>query len=85
MWFRKAAEQNHPAAKLYLGVLYAEARGVSRDDVQAHMWFSLAAAQGQQKALMLLRILEQRMTPIQIVEAQKLARGWKPTTVPTAR
>src|SRR5258705_7132635 len=48
IWFRKAAEQDHPVAKLYLGVMYAEGRGVPQDYVRAYMWFSLSAAQGEQ-------------------------------------
>jgi TPR repeat protein len=28
IWFQKAAEQRHPVAMLYLGVMYAEGRGV---------------------------------------------------------
>jgi TPR repeat protein len=45
IWFQRAAEQGHPVAKLYLAVMYAEGRGVPRDYVRAHMWFSLSAAQ----------------------------------------
>jgi TPR repeat protein len=36
IWFRKAAEQSHRVARLYLGVMY-EGRGVLRDFVRAHM------------------------------------------------
>lgn len=49
IWFQKAAEQGHPV-NLYFGAMYAERRGVPQDYVRAHMWFSLAAAQGEQKA-----------------------------------
>jgi TPR repeat protein len=83
IWFRKAAEQGHPIAKLYLGVMYAEGRGVPQNYVLAHMWFSLAAKQGEQRAVKTLDMAERRMTPAQIAEAQKLARDWKPATQPT--
>jgi TPR repeat protein len=85
IWFRKAAEQGHAVAKLYLGVMYAEGRGVPQDYVLAHMWFSLAAAQGEKRAVQTLAMAEQRMTPVQIAEAQKLARDWKPVTQPSPR
>ena len=85
IWFRKAAEQGHAVAKLQLGVMYAEGRGVQQDYVLAHMWFSLAAAQGEQRAVQVLAMAEQRMTPAQIAEAQKLARDWKPATQPPPR
>ena len=84
-WFHRAAEQGHPVAELYLEVMYAEGRGVPQDYVLAHMWFSLAAAQGEQRADQVLAMAEQRMTPAQIAEAQKLARDWKPATQPRPR
>jgi TPR repeat protein len=82
-WFRKAAEQGHRVARLYLGVMYGEGRGVPQDFVRAHMWFDLSAAQGEQKAVKARDILGRSMTPAQIAEAQKLARDWKPATQPT--
>ena len=80
IWYRKAADQGHPKARLVLGIMYAEGRGVGQDYVNAHMWFNLAAAQGEQKAVTALEMAERRMTPAQIAEAQKLARDWKPAT-----
>ena len=87
IWFGRAAEQAHPVAMLHLGVMYAEGRGVPQDYVRAHMWFSLSAAQGEQKAAgeTLIEMAERRMTPAQINEAQKLARDWKPATQPHPR
>ena len=57
-----------------LGVIYAKGLGVPQDYVRAHMWFSLSAAQGEQRAVKALEIAEQRMTPAQIDEAHKLGR-----------
>ena len=42
----------------------------------SHMWWSLAAAEGDQKAAKNVTIIAKRMTPAQIPEAQKLAREW---------
>jgi hypothetical protein len=64
-------------ARFFLGVMYADGKGVAQDYAQAHMWFNLAtcrerfkrAAEDQDK-------LEELMTPDQITEAQRLARGW---------
>lgn len=83
IWFQRAAEQGHPVARPYLGIMYAEGRDVPQDYVRAHMWLSLAAAQGEQRAVKTLEMAEQRMTPAQISEALKLARDWKPATQPT--
>ncbi len=51
---------------------------MTQDYVQAHMWYSLAAAQGEKEASKGRDILAEKMTPAQIAEAQKLAREWKP-------
>ena len=68
-----------------LGVIYAKGLGVPQDFVRAHMWFSLAASQGEQMAVKSLEMAERQMTPAQITEAQKLARDWKPATQPPRR
>jgi len=51
---------------------------VPQDYVQAHLWFNLAAAQGDESAREGRDIIGLRMTPARIAEAQKLAREWKP-------
>ncbi len=43
-WFRKAAEENHNRARYFLGVMYANGQGVTRDAVQAVAWYHKAAA-----------------------------------------
>jgi TPR repeat protein len=58
--------------------MYAQGQGVPQDYVPAHMWFDLAAAQGEKDATELRDSLAKKMTPAQIAEAQKLAREWKP-------
>jgi uncharacterized protein len=65
--------------------MYAKGDGVPQDYVRAHMWFSLSAAQGEQRAVKLLEMAERRMTSAQITEAQKLARDCKPATRPPPR
>jgi TPR repeat protein len=84
-WFRKAADQGSAEAQISLGAMYANGRGVSQDYVRAHVWLSLAAAQGNQNAVKSRDMVAQHMTQAQIVEAQKLAREWKPTTQPPPR
>jgi len=83
-WFRLAAEQGQADAQAYIGRMYANAEGVPQDDVQAYKWFTLAAdtsdskefGEGVQAVLQYRNELEAKMTPEQIVEAQKLAREW---------
>jgi len=77
-WYRKAAEQGVSVAQFSLGLSYAKAQGVPKDYVQAYKWFSLAAAQGIEQARNNLEVAERRMTKEQVVEAQQLARDFKP-------
>jgi TPR repeat protein len=49
-WYRKAAEQGDRRGQSMLGVMYTNARGVSRDYDEAMKWFRLAAAQNSAHA-----------------------------------
>ena len=73
-WYRKAAGQGNAAAQFNLGVSYAKGEGVPEDDIHAYAWFNLAAAQGLEKSEQARAFIQQRMTPAQIAEAQKLSR-----------
>jgi TPR repeat protein len=75
---RPLAEQGDAKAQFNLGMMYDLGRGVPQDHVQAYMWYNLAAAQGDKKAGKWRDGVGEKMSPAQIVEAQKLAREWKP-------
>ena len=75
LWYQLAAEQGHAAAQLDLGYHYAKP-GVLQDLVYAYLWFSLSASGGQEIARSNGDVLEQRMTPAQIAEAERLSREW---------
>ena len=78
-WYEKAAAQGIAGAQYRLGALYHHGYGGPQDFVQAHKWYNLAAANGKKKAARLRDTLaEEIMTPAQIIEAQRLARKWKP-------
>ncbi len=79
-WLRRAAEQRHLYAQVTLGTIYTEGvQGViAKDYPQALMWFIFAAAQGDPEAMDFRNTLAARMTPAEIVEAQKMAREFKP-------
>ena len=49
-----------------------------QDYVQAYMWYTLVAAQGDADAAKKRDNVAAKMTPAQIAEAQRLAREWKP-------
>ncbi len=63
--------------------MYHNGKGVPQDYAQAHMWLDLAASsflpgEDRDHAVKYRDIVAEKMTPIQISEAQKLAREWKP-------
>ena len=83
--FTKAAETGHTGAQFILGVMYAKGEGMPNDYVNAHKWLNLAAASTSEHGIRDLAVsyrawTERKMSPIQIAEAQELAREWKPTT-----
>jgi len=96
-WYRLAAERGDAVAQFNLGLMYATGatnvmsatneRNVPQDSVQAYLWLTLAAAQGnasglseeQRKLAVKNRdLVAKLMTPDQLAEAQRLAREWKP-------
>ena len=88
-WYRRAAEQGNPDAQMLLGFAYSLGQVVPQDYVAAHMWVNLAAAKlppgnARDMALQVRNQLADKMTPAQIVDAQKLAREWKPKSAPPA-
>ncbi len=75
---RPLAEYGHSDAQSYLAGMYANGEGVPQDYVSAHMWFTLAAAQGDETAQRSRDIVAKLTTPGQIAEAQfiLIAREW---------
>lgn len=59
-----------------MGINHSIGRGVPADMVAAHMWFNLAAAQGNRDAIRHRQEISQEMTAAEIAEAQRQAREW---------
>lgn len=84
-WFHKAAEQGEVSAQYLLGGLYLRDDGGKKDNFQAYFWLTLAdegncldpETTGLGAMLMRNKAAD-LLTPVQIEEAQKLAREWKP-------
>jgi TPR repeat protein len=76
MWTRKSADQGFANAQNMLGWMYAQGKGVPPDNIQAIKWFILAKKSGSTEVEQNLIAGEQRATPAQIAEAQKLAHEW---------
>ena len=45
-WYLKAAQQGSALAKNSLGLMYAEGRGVLKNEMESQQWYSKACAQG---------------------------------------
>ena len=73
-WYRRAAMQGHAPAQYNLGSIYGKGEGVPMDIFRAHLWFNLAAANGDTAAVKARDSAASKMTQQQIVQAQKLAR-----------
>jgi TPR repeat protein len=76
-WLRLASEQDIDYAQVNLGAAYENGEGVPQNYILAHMWYNLAAAQAnenQTPAAIARDSLAKKMTPVQISEAQELAR-----------
>ena len=69
-----AVKQGDAIAQAHLGVMYANGQGVAQDYTPAHMWWNIAASQGDEKAADNRDQVAKTMTSDQIVNAQELAR-----------
>ena len=81
---RKVADQGLAEAQNDLGIAYESGSGVPNDIVQAHMWYDLAARQGDENATKNRESLAGKMTLEQIAEAKKLADEWRAKSSSTA-
>ena len=82
-WFRLAADQGNAGAQYRLGHMYDLGRGVPKDAVEAHKWFNLAAggasdADPRKRAAKARDAGAGKMSPAQVVVAQKRASAWQP-------
>ena len=63
---REKAEAGNVHAQYALGLMYAEGRGVKQNEVEAYVWLSRAAEQGDQDAVTLRYVLLSQMNAGQI-------------------
>jgi localization factor PodJL len=75
---RPMAERGVAAAQVNLAELYRRGRGVEKDLVQAHMWLSLAARQGETEAARRLERLTPRLSADQLEQSRHLVEQWQP-------
>ena len=69
-WYKRPAERGHADAQIALGGTYA----AIEDYIAAYMWNEIAATNKQKNSGQMRNLIESKMTPDQIAEAQKLVR-----------
>jgi TPR repeat protein len=69
-WWRKVAEQGNPEAQFKLGNCYASGEGVTRDDIEAYAYWSIAGITFAD-ARTSLAVLEKQMSAGKIAAGQK--------------
>ena len=72
--WRKKAEAGAAWAHVNLGTAYWMGNGVPKDLVQAHVWWNIAGARGDETAKKKLPFIEMQMTDSQKEKAMDLAR-----------
>jgi hypothetical protein len=85
--YLRAADQGEATAQMPLGVMYGTGQGIEQDLVEAYMRFSLCLSDPEVGANCAKNRegVSHLMTPAQIVEAQGLAKTWKPKAKTDAR
>jgi TPR repeat protein len=73
--FRPLAEQGNAKAQHLIGVMYHKGEGVTRNDVRAFAWFSMAAAHGDSDAKAKLPEVSKTMTPLELSQAREMAQA----------
>lgn len=76
-WYRKAAKNGSAAGQAALGEAYRMGMGVDQDNVEAYMWYTLAAEQGSRAAADARDLIAPGMTPKEIAKAEEKARDWQ--------
>jgi TPR repeat protein len=70
------ADAGHAQAQANIGVMYREGQGVPVRPIDAYMWFSLSAQNGDRNAALERDLIARGFTPEQLTEAQRRVREW---------
>lgn len=75
--FEKLAQQGWKTAQHMLGNMYAKGEGTTKNNVQAYVWYSLAAQQNFSIAEQKLDSLRPQLKQAQLNKANTLVENWK--------
>ncbi len=73
IWITKAAKGGYAPAQYYLGLMYANGKGVPRDYPRAYAWVSVAAESELPQAGRLLKKIGKKLNPAELGRALELA------------
>jgi len=75
-WYERAAQHGNFDAPNNLGAIYLQGIGMTRDYVRAYMWFHLGEMKGDRAAKSNREFVETKMTPEEVIEANKQVGEW---------
>jgi len=74
--YESAAQQGNFDSPNNLGTMYLQGIDITRNYVKAYMWFHLGEMKGDRGAKKNRAFVEKKMTPEEIIEANKMAGEW---------
>jgi hypothetical protein len=80
-WFKQAANRNLADSQFNLAILYQNGVGLSKDNIEAYKWFSLAARQGDVDAASRRDTLEKKLKKEDLLKASQILQGWRALTI----
>ncbi|MEP6342026.1 MAG: peptidoglycan-binding protein [Maricaulaceae bacterium] len=80
-WFEKAAERGVVDSQYNIGYLYEFGFGVTKNLVEAYVWYNIASAQGDTEANRRVAALNQTLSDVEINSAQTRVAGFKPVEI----
>jgi localization factor PodJL len=83
-WFRQGAEHGVRDSQYNIAVLYARGLGLTQDLVQSYVWFSAAAAQGDDDAGKKRDDVATKLNAPDLARAKNLAASFKPRKLDAA-
>ena len=83
-WFEKAAERGVVDSQFNLGVLFESGQGIPKNMTDAFVWYSIAAAQGDQFAKTRVDVLKETLDQTELVTAASRAEKFKPVKIDDA-
>ena len=80
-WFEKAAERGVVDSQFNLGVLFESGQGLPKNMNDAFVWYSIAAAQGDQFAKTRIEVLTNTLEQADLVSAAARVKKFKPVKI----